>query len=101
MPQFSTPFEGMVAERELTVPELVRALRFAIASEYEAVQIYQQLAESIADKEVQAALISIANEERVHVGELFRLVVKLDPEEHKLFMEGIKEVETEFIKKAD
>ena len=47
MPEFSNPFNGNKCERKLTKEELIRAIRFNIASEYEAIQLYDQLAESI------------------------------------------------------
>ena len=46
MPEFGTPFSGLAKDRKLTKPELVRAIRFMIAAEYEAIQLYMQLAES-------------------------------------------------------
>ena len=46
MPDFGSPFSGMASERKLSEEELIRAIRFMIAAEYEAVQLYMQLAES-------------------------------------------------------
>jgi rubrerythrin len=46
MPEFGNPFSGMAADRKLTHEELVRAIRFMVAAEYEAIQLYMQLAES-------------------------------------------------------
>jgi rubrerythrin len=40
-----------------------------ISAEYEAVQLYMQLAESIDDQLAKEVLIDIANEERVHAGD--------------------------------
>lgn len=93
MPDFGTPFAGNACDRKLTVPELVRAIRFAIAGEMEAVQLYVQLAESTDDKLSAGLLRDIADEERVHVGELMRLVFELDPEEQKLYEKGMREAE--------
>ena len=50
MPEFCSPFSGMAKDRKLTEEELIRAIRFMIAAEYEAVQLYMQLAESTDDK---------------------------------------------------
>jgi hypothetical protein len=47
MPDFGSPFAGIANDRKLTHAELVRAIRFMVAAEYEAVQLYMQLAESI------------------------------------------------------
>lgn len=41
MPEFSNPFSILKNDRNLTPEELVRAVRFMIAAEYEAVQLYQ------------------------------------------------------------
>lgn len=46
LPGFSTPFTVLASNAQLTHAELIRAVRFLIASEYEAVQLYTQLAES-------------------------------------------------------
>lgn len=40
MPKFSNPFSGLNNDRQLTLQELVRAIRFMIAAEYEAIQLY-------------------------------------------------------------
>ena len=43
MPEFGSPFSGLANERKLTDEELVRAIRFMVAAEYEAIQLYMQL----------------------------------------------------------
>lgn len=98
MPEFGSPFSGMKADRKLTKEELVRAIRFMVAAEYEAVQLYVQLAESIDDKLSKEVLIDIANEERVHAGEFLRLLKHLAPDEEKFYQEGAEEVEEEMKK---
>jgi len=50
MPTFGSPFSGLAKDRKLTDAELIRAIRFMVASEYEASQLYMQLAESIDNK---------------------------------------------------
>ena len=44
MPAFGSPFSGTANDRKLTDEELVRAIRFMVAAEYEAIQLYMQLA---------------------------------------------------------
>jgi len=95
MPDFGTPFSGLAKERKLTHEALVRAIRFMIAAEYEAIQLYMQLAESIDDKLAIEVLNNIADEERVHAGEFLRLLKHLAPEEEKFYAEGAEEVEEE------
>jgi len=79
MPEFSNPFSGVAAGRTVTHEELVRAIRFMIAAEYEAVQLYMQLAESTDNDLAARVLRDIADEERVHAGEFLRLLYELDP----------------------
>jgi rubrerythrin len=95
MPDFGSPFSGLAKERKLTKEELIRAIRFMIAAEFEAVQLYMQLAESTDDELAVEVLKDIADEERVHAGEFLRLLKELDPDEEKFYAEGAKEVEEE------
>ena len=98
MPEFGSPFSGLANGRKLTKSELIRAIRFLVAAEYEAVQMYMQLAESIDNKLAAEVLEDIANEERVHAGEFLRLLKELAPDEEKYYAEGAKEVEEEIKK---
>jgi rubrerythrin len=93
MPQFGSPFSGLANDTKLTDEELVRAIRFMVAGEYEATQLYMQLAESTDNKLAVEVLKDIADEERVHAGEFLRLLRELAPDEEKLYAEGAKEVE--------
>lgn len=98
MPTFGTPFSGLAKDRKLTDTELIRAIRFMVASEYEATQLYMQLAESTDNKLAKQVLKDIADEEIVHAGEFLRLLYELAPDEQKLYTQGAKEVETEIKK---
>jgi rubrerythrin len=93
MPDFGSPFAGLARDRKLTTSELVRAVRFLVSAEYEAVQMYTQLAESIDDKLAIAVLHDIADEERVHAGEFLRLLKRLAPDEERFYAQGAQEVE--------
>jgi len=93
MPEFCNPFAVLKNDRKLTHEELVRAIRFMVAAEYEAIQLYQQTAESTNDELAKKVLIDIANEEKEHAGEFLRLLRELDPEEEKFYKEGYAEVE--------
>jgi len=95
MPEFCSPFSGLASDRKLTNEELIRAIRFMIAAEYEAIQLYMQLAESTDNTLAIDVLKDIADEERVHAGEFLRLLEELAPDEAKLYAEGAKEVEEE------
>jgi len=98
MPEFSSPFSGNKYDRKLTHEELVRAIRFMVAAEYEATQLYMQRAESTENELAKEVLGDIANEERVHAGEFLRMLLELEPDEKKFYEEGKDEVE-ELIKK--
>jgi rubrerythrin len=93
MPQFGSPFSELANSRKLTDEELVRAIRFMVASEYEATQMYMQLAESTGNKLAVAVLKDIADEELVHAGEFLKLLYELAPGEKTLYTKGAGEVE--------
>ncbi|MDD2251751.1 MAG: ferritin family protein [Dehalococcoidales bacterium] len=92
MPDFGTAFSGMTAGRKLTDEELIRAIRFMVAAEYEAIQLYMQLAEATDNKLAIEVLKEIADEERVHAGEFLRLLKNLAPDEEQFYQEGEEEV---------
>ncbi len=98
MPDFGQPFSGLKNDRKLTDAELIRAIRFMVSAEYEAIQLYMQLAESTDNKLAIEVLTDIADEERVHAGEFLRLLHELAPDEQKYYAEGAKEVEDEIEK---
>lgn len=91
MPEFTNAFSVLKEDRLLTHDELVRAIRFMIAAEYEAIQLYTQLAESIDNKLAQEVLLDISNEEKEHAGEFYRLLQVLAPDEQGFYDEGIGE----------
>jgi len=93
MPEFGNPFSGFAKDRKLTDTELVRAIRFMISAEYEAVQLYIQLTESIDNQLAIEVLRDIADEECVHAGEFLRLLHELAPDEKKLYDKGADEVQ--------
>jgi len=93
MPEFGTPFSGLSKGDRVTHEELVRAIRFMVAAEYEAVQLYMQLAEATDNKLAVKVLQDIADEERVHAGEFLRLLKALAPDEERFYAEGAEEVE--------
>ena len=95
MPEFCAPFSGLAQDRKLTHDELVRAIRFMIAAEYEAIQLYMQLAESTDNTLAIEVLKDIADEERIHAGEFLRLLRELAPDEERFYNEGAKEVDEE------
>ncbi len=98
MPEFSTPFSGLANDRKITQSELIRAIRYSVAAEYEAIQLYEQLAESTDNQLAKKVLYDVAREEVVHAGEFLCLLKELNPEEENNYAEGREEVE-EMIRK--
>lgn len=93
MPEFSTPFAGNDNDKKLNEKELIRAVRFSIAAEFEAIQLYEQLAESIDNKQAKKLLEEVADDEKEHVGNFLRLLKLLCPEEKEFYKEGWSEAE--------
>lgn len=91
MPEFANPFSGNKCDKILSKNELVRAVRFSIASEFEAIQLYEQLHDSIENEEAKKLLIEISGDEKEHVGNLLRLLKILSPEEENYYKEGWRE----------
>jgi rubrerythrin len=93
MPDFGNPFSLVNLDRTLTDEELVRSIRFMVAAEYEAIQLYQQTAASSGNELAKEVLLDIADEEKEHAGEFLRLLRELDPEEEEFYKNGYEEVE--------
>lgn len=77
MPVFGSRFSGMANDRKLNDKELVRAIRFPVAADYETTQLYMQLDESTDNKLAVNVLKEIADEGPVHAGEFLRLLHEL------------------------
>ena len=99
MPDFGSPFAGQDIDRKMTKDEIVRAVRFAIAAEYEAIQLYRQIANATDEEFVADVMNEVADEEVVHAGEFLEVLKKIQPSEAKFYDEGAKEVNDHFGKK--
>jgi hypothetical protein len=95
MPNFASPFSEPLNGRKLTTEELIRAIRFVIAAEYEAAQMYMQVVEATDNELVKKVLTSVTDEERVHAGEFLKVLHELAPDEAEHYKEGEKEVKKE------
>lgn len=91
MPDFATIRSVYTPERKLTHTELLRAVKFAISAEFEAIQLYQQLMERTHNKEVIKTLTEITHDEKKHAGGLYKLLTLLSPEDEKAYDEGAEE----------
>lgn len=72
--------------------EVARAIRDAIIAEEDAVKQYEVIVDSSDNKLVKKVLQDIANEEKVHVGELQKLLNLLLKDEKSFIQEGMDEV---------
>lgn len=91
MPSFANPFVGNIA-RKMTKQELAQAIRLDLASELEAVFLYDSHANATDDPVAKKVLADIRDEEKEHMGELLTLLKYLDPTETALYLEGEGEV---------
>ena len=95
MPEFGLPTSGLTNNRQLTDEDLISAIGFAATGEYEATQSYMQLFETIDNKLAVKVLQCVADEERIHKGELPRFLYDYASDEEKPYTKGAKEVEDE------
>lgn len=91
MPMFPDPFAGN-SSKKMTDRELAQAIRLDIASELEAIFLYDAHAAATDNPVAKAVLEEIRDEEKAHFGELVTLMRYLDPQEAELFESGAAEV---------
>ena len=91
MPSFANPYSGDVP-RPMTNPELAQAIRLDLASELEAIFLYEAHALACEDPVAKKVLMDIRDEEKEHMGELLTLLQYLDPAEAEHYGEGADEV---------
>ena len=94
---FKTAQELQVVKtpEKFTDRELTRALRDAIIAEEGAVKQYETVVDASNNEDVKKVLQSIADEEKVHAGELQKLLDILLSDERELLDKGAKEVEAD------
>jgi rubrerythrin len=68
-------------------------LRAAIIAEFDAINLYEQMAALTENKYLKTILLDIAEEEKTHVGEFQALLMVNDKQQEKELVEGKKEVE--------
>ena len=91
MAEFANPFQGN-CDRKLSKAELIQAVRMDIASELEAMYLYDAHAMATDDPLIKAVLTDIRDEEKAHAGELLALIRYLDPDAAALLFDGHGEV---------
>jgi len=68
-------------------------LRAAIIAEFDAINLYEQMAALTEDRDLKTILKDIAKEEKTHVGEFQALLLMNDKQQEKELAEGKQEVE--------
>lgn len=71
--------------------ELLVEIRERLREEYDAINKYLSMVPHIEEQWIVDIIKDIANEEKVHVGELEAILYKLSPEEKSKVKEGMKE----------
>ena len=89
----SQNLENVKTPETLNDRELTRAIRDAIIAEEGAIKQYETVADASTNDKVKEVLQDIANEEKVHVGELQKLLNDLLPDEEGFLEDGEKEIE--------
>ena len=82
-------FTGLDVVREgesLSDRDLTRALRLSVAAEHDAIHLYELIADSVDNPQIQKLFQDVANEEKVHVGE-FKKVLNILDSSNELFEE--------------
>jgi rubrerythrin len=70
-------------------------LRVGIIAEFDAINLYEQLAAKAENPDIKKVILDIAKEEKTHVGEFQALLLKFDRQQVAELEAGKKEVEKE------
>lgn len=73
-------------------------LRAGIIAEFDAVNLYEQMANLTKDANIKAVLMDVAKEEKTHIGEFQALLLQFDPQQKQELEAGAKEVEEKLSK---
>lgn len=72
-------------------------LRAAIISEYDAINLYEQLSARADNPRLKVLLLDIAKEEKTHVGEFEEMLRVIDREQEEESINGAEEVQEKFL----
>lgn len=75
-------------------------LRAGIIAEYDAINLYEQMASLAQNENIKKVMLDVAKEEKEHVGEFQTLLLMYDKEQVEELEEGKEEVE-ELIKEGE
>ena len=88
MPAFADINSVYTPVRKLTHEEVLRAIQFAISSEYETIQIYQQILSSTDNQSVHNVIPELVDDAMHHAGALLKLLYIMSPEMAKQYEIG-------------
>lgn len=71
-------------------------LRLAIIAELDAINLYEQLAGATENGDLKKVILDVAHEEKVHVGELLEMLLRIDDEQVKDLEKGKQEIKDMF-----
>ena len=91
--KLQTAIECLSPDFKYDEERLLIEVRQRLVEEYEAINNYLQMIPHLVDKEILSIIEDIADEEKVHVGELEGILYKLYPSELKKVKEGMEENE--------
>jgi len=83
----------LTPDQPLDDREMARVIRLAIAAEHDAAHLYELIADSASNESIKDVLESISAEEKVHVGELQKVLSSLDEDDEELIAKGREEAE--------
>jgi rubrerythrin len=87
-PEFASTTSVKSFEEKLSLSELVRAIRFSVAAEYETVQTYEQIVEASDNDLVKKVVGDIIAEGRLHAGQFLDILFTLSPDEKTIYDKG-------------
>ena len=90
--KFAQNLEVVKTPEKFTDRELTRAIRDAIMAEEGAIKQYESVVDATDNAKAKEVLQSIADEEKVHVGELQELLKSILKDEQGFLDDGAKEV---------
>lgn len=67
-------------------------LRTALMAEFDAINLYEQMAGKTKDEDLKKVLLEVAKEEKEHVGEFEEMLLRKDKQQVEELEEGKKEV---------
>jgi len=84
------PIDLKEVDKEHIDKEILRA---GLIAEYDAINLYEQMAALATTAKIKKVLLAVAKEEKEHVGEFETLLLEMDKEQVEEMAEGKKEVE--------